>query len=124
MAAWRRFSPDQTGGDLPVRLLETREKGRNFRTRTGSHRHTTAKIPSPQPNPRDEMSCVTWAVLAVPHFCVRDEESGLLILAVPFALIDTLVERLIARGQLLFVHLKDFGTSEVASASDEGVLDS
>jgi hypothetical protein len=35
------------------------------------------------------MSCVTWAVLAVPHFCVRDEESGLLILSGPFELIDT-----------------------------------
>jgi hypothetical protein len=70
------------------------------------------------------MSCVTRAVLAVPHFCVRDEESGLLILSGPFELIDTLAERLIARGQFLFAYLKDFGTSEVASASDEGVLDS
>jgi hypothetical protein len=52
------------------------------------------------------MSCVTRAVLAVPHFCVRDEESGLLILSGPFELIDTFLERLMARKRLLFAYLK------------------
>jgi hypothetical protein len=52
------------------------------------------------------MSFVTRAVLAVPHFCVRDEESGLLILSGPFELTDTFVERLMARKRLLSAFFK------------------